>query len=288
MKTSAFRHYGLNQAKRHQLTVQAFGGVDYTPQRFSISDSHAIDAKNYIYRDGAIQKRHGIEHILTVKTIDYIPASFDSPSSVGVQEVHSNENHKTINGIWSVLMEDGNIHVYAHIGKLMYELSGFGTDNVTAELIVNGPTGYATANWAGGDGYQHRLCYEFEDYKSSAFVGGNKLWFLGGNKYMCLRHTTAGGRSFFEVEDSDFAPVPTTTKGITAKNSVISARMSYDNVNLMTQWRKNMLLSGTKMDDEASAESNDPFYVYQLDAPIVCKNAGDVSDIRVRITWRKR
>ena len=276
MKKSAFKHYSLTQSQRHQLEVKRFGGVDYSTQKFLVADGHAIDMKNFVYRDGIVQKRHGIEEILAIPDVLYVPADFDVPTQASVSEVHSNYDQKTINGIWKFEAEDGREHVVAHIGKLMYEIKNIGNEHITANLIT---TGVSFA-----DGEQHYLAYEFEDYKSSAFVGGKKLWFLGGNKYMCLRFLTGqeGSEiSFFAVDNSDSTPVPTTTISITYKNSIVNKRMSYDSVNLLTKWRKNKLISGTSKSEEEKTKT--AFFEYTLDAPLKTKTKGDMADILVII-----
>lgn len=276
MKKSAFRHYDLDQAKRRQLTVSAFGGVDYSTQKFLVADGHAIDIKNYIYKDGIVQKRHGFEELFIVSTIEYIPADFLTPTQASVEEIHTNSSDKQINGIWRFEAEDGREHIVAHIGKLMYEIKNIDTDYIEAELITTG-----TAEVAGE---LHYLTFEFENYKSFAFVGGKKLWFLGGNKYMCLRFLKSGTtfiKSFFAVEDSDHTPIPTTTVSISYKNSIVNQRMSLDAVNLLTQWRKNKLISGTtKSEDE---KTKTVFFEYTLDAPLIYKNRKDMANVSVII-----
>ena len=276
MKKSAFRHYDLNQAKRHQLEVKSFLGVDYSTQKFLITDGHAIDLKNYIFKDGVMQKRHGVEQIAVTKDFEYIPASFIDPSSHLVGEIRSNEGQKTINGIWKFEAEDKREHIVAHIGKLMYEILNIDNDYIEVKPIT---TGSDTVN-----GELHYLAYEFEDYKSFAVVGGNKLWFLGGNKYMLLRFLPVNATyrtEFFAVEDSEHTPIPVTTISITYKNSIVNRRMGLDSVNLLTEWRKNQLISGTtKVEDEKTQTT---FYEYTLDAPLIVKDRKDMAGILVTI-----
>ena len=278
MKISAFRHYDLSKSKRHQLEVKSFGGVDYSTQKFLIGNGHAIDIKNYVYRDGIVQKRHGTEQLLEIRDFHYVPADFEVPTQALVNEVRSNEHNKTFNGIWKFEAEDGQEHIVAHIGKLMYEIKNIDNKYIEAEpLVINN-----TPITIGLDtGY---LAYEFEDYKSSAFVGGKKLWFLGGNKYMCLRFQTNGYNtimSFFAVEDSEHTPIPTTTVSITYKNSVVSKRMGLDNVNLLTEWRKNKLITGTTKNEDEKTKT--VFFEYTLDAPLIVKNQADTADILITI-----
>ncbi len=272
-KKSSFRHYNLNQAKRHQLDVTRFGGVDYSTQKFLIADGRAIDLKNFVYKNGVVQKRHGIEEILEIETFQYIPASFDVPTQASEQTIKSNAENKRINGIWRFEAEDNQEHIVAHIGHLFYEIKDIGTFNFKAVPFTNGQ--------ASVNGERHYLAYEFEDFKSFAFVGGKKLWFLGGNKYMCLRFLNNGSKQFFAVEDSEHTPIPTTTISITYKNSIVDKRTGLDSANLLTEWRKNKLISGTsKLEDEKVGTA---FYEYTLDAPIVAKKNEDINKIVVLI-----
>ena len=275
MKDSSFRHYDLDQATRYQLEVKKFGGVDYSTQKFLVSDGHAIDLKNYIYKDGIVQKRNGVEEILLVSNLEYIPASFETPTSKKVNEIHNNFTEKQINGLWSFDAEDGKKHVVAHIGKLMYEIT-----NITNKYIEAIPL---TTGTAVVDGETHFLAYEFENYKSSAFVGGKKLWFLGGNKYMCLRFMS-GTTSFSAVENSDLTPIPTTSISITYTNSIVSQRTTLDAVNLLTKWRKNKLISGTSKSEDEKTKTT--FYEYTLDAPLICESKKDMANISIQIEER--
>lgn len=272
MRQSAFQNYKLNQASRKQLDIHAFGGVDYSTQKFLIADGHAIDLKNFLYRNGVVQKRHGAEHLFSVKDFSYIPSDFNNPTSPLVEEVHTNED-KTFNGLWKFEAEDGQMHVIAHIGKLLYEIVELGTDYVEARPIVNGTASVGAE--------VRQLAFEYESFKSFAFVGGKKLWFLGGNKYMCIRYLLNSELEIFTVENSEHTPVPTTTISITYTNAVASKRESLDNVNLLTMWRKNKLISGvTKIEDE---KTQTKFFEYTLDAPLIVRDRSDTAGIAVTI-----
>lgn len=321
MKKSAFRPLSLNQATRNNLSVSKFGGVDYSSQKFLVATGRAIDLMNFIYKDGVIQKRSGYEELLKVKDFDYIPASFDTPTSPLVEEIHTNKDtyerthdtkidtnkvyytrndsnnvytrvenpdvweissyyelisNKQINGIWQFLAEDGQVHVIAHIGHLLYEIKNLDNkDKITCEPILSVHNASASV-----DGQVRYLAYEFENFKSCAYVGGNKLWFQGGNKYMLLRFET-GNTEFIAVENSRYAPIPVTTMSITYKNAISGGRQSLDSVNLLTKWRKNKMISGvTKAEDE---KTKTPFFEYNLDAPLIVQSESDMVDIELNI-----
>ena len=265
MKRSSFRHYNLSQAPRKTLSIESFGGVDYSTQRFLVSNNHAIDMMNYIYKDGVIQKRNGIEEVYKVLPYKYIAKAFDDYDDTN--EVKTNEVN--VNGIWKFKAEDEKVHVIAHIGKLLYEIT-----NLDNEKIEMSPIIYEKKLVQGNDSLSYYRCYEFENYKSSAFVGGNRLWFLGGNKFMCLRFLKDSYDNtsvyLFPVENSEATPIPTTMISITYKNSIANKRASLDKVNLLTMWRKNKMISGTSKNEDEKTKTE--YFEYMLDAPLVCKN----------------
>ena len=229
MSANKFKHYDLNQAKRKNLTIASFGGVDYSSQKFNVAKHRAIDIKNFIYKNGVIQKRHGYEQVAQL-------------------------NLGNFNGIWRFLAEDGEYHIIAHIGKKLYTVS---------EDFRK---------------FTQLSATEFEDYRSSAFVGSNRLWFLGGNKYMVIRFTasTPNG-SVEEVEDNDNTFVPTTTIAIAYANAKTeSSRASLDPANAMTMFRHNKLLSGVGKNENSYVETE--FFEYTLDGPILTKTKIEEGD----------
>ena len=136
------------------------------------------------------------------------------------------------------------------------------------------------ANWY--DNYYE--CYEYEDFKSFAFNGGDRLWFLGGNKYMLIRYLN-GQILITPVEDSDFAPIPTTQISITYKNARAGQRAKLDNVNLLNVLRKNKLISGIGKNEDEKTKTD--YYDYTLDAPLICKNkARDMANFSMLIKER--
>ena len=271
-KLSRFNYQSLNKIKKYSLTVASFGGVDYTSQKFYVADNRAIDLLNYMYKGGFIQKRNGVEQIYNVPDFKYIPYDFNG-NAIGEEKYNS----KNFNGIWKFEAEDGNIHIIAHIGHLLYEITNIESEN----KISFNP--FVVETTTSGKG-----CYEYLNQKSFAFVGNNKLWFFGGNKYMCIRYDSSKEKMVVNIVENnkELTPIPTTTISITYNNSKVGGnRQSLDNTNLLTQWRRNRLLSGTKKTEYVETEPN---YTYVLDAPIITKNGlTDMADFVMTIQSRK-
>lgn len=250
-----FRPVNLSSAGRKTLGIHKFLGVDLSTPKFLIDNGRAVDALNFVYRDNVLQKRHGTEEIFKVRPFRYLRKNFD-----GTIENKSTLSTTNFNGMWSFIAEDKQRHIIAHIGKLLYELK----ENEEPQPILAEQEKYADE----GD-IERVVLYEYEDFKSTAYVNDYKLWFLGGNKFVCIRFLN--DKCICEpVEDSEIAYVPTTTISITYNDSRASGRHSLDNVNLLTMYRKNKLISGTYKKE--ILENTTPYYEYTLDSPLITKN----------------
>ena len=256
-KRSAFNPQTFS-LKRKTFQVNSFLGVDYSSQRFNVSSNRAIDLLNFIYKDGVIQKRNGYEEIFKILPTNYLRYNFDKS-----QESSASTNTTSVHNIWSFVAEDNQTHIVAHIGKLLYEIKNIDEYNMSIVPIK------AVDIDTQVNGVAYPLCYEFEDTKTQGFVGANKFWFLGGNRYMVLRFI-ANKTILIPVEESEFASIPTTTISITYENAKSSQRQSYDKVNLLQKFRKNKFISGVGKNEELL--SNDKYYTYTLDSPLITEN----------------
>lgn len=258
-RESTFRHYGVSGNNRQTLNITKFGGVDFSSQRFNVESHRAIDLQNFIYKDGIIQKREGYEELYDIKPISYLVKPFDNSS---ITSPTININGVKFNGFWSFIAEDGIKHIIAHIGNLLYEIKNYNQDHIDFEPLTN-----EDGLFQGSDSLYYPRYYKYEDYKSFAFVGSNRLWFLGGNKFMVIRFTGNSILSIEAVENSDQTFIPTTTIGIAYKNAITSGRSGLDYANLLTMWRKNTLLSG--IGKKESDYTRTLYFEYTLDAPLI-------------------
>ena len=273
----SFRSLNLSTRTKYLTSVTSFLGVDYSTQKFKVSENHAIDILNFIYKDNLIQKREGTTEIFKMEATHYIPLPFDS--MIQNREIEYKTNTTNFNGLWTFIGEDKKLHVIAHVGKLLYEIKNIDTDLMTIEPIKS-------SNTPENDGvYDYYYCYEFLDYKSSAFIGANRFYFLGGNKFMCLRFLSDGSYIFYPIENHEDTYIPTTTISITYADSLVPQRAGLDKVNLMTMWRKNELLSGSLKSEEAKSKTD--YFDYTLDSPLICKNeTKDMADFSMSIEER--
>lgn len=288
MKKSAFSHYDLDQATRKTLKVANFGGVDFSTQKFLVSNNHAIDIMNYIYKNGVVQKRNGYTKICQLEAtrywkIDYFTEDMSTVDKTTIENLNEDMNYY---GIWNFKAEDGKYHVVTHIGKLLYEITNMTNEEAIQLTPISSKNATLGSNLIlPSDSKTTSYCYEMPQEKINAFVGGNKLWVLTGTKYMVLRYVKDSDNTtitkFYPVENSDQALIPTTTGGITYENSIATGRYNLDNVNLLTKYRKNLLLSGTTK-NETTLNSTE-YYDYTLDSPMVYENEKDLANVKITI-----
>jgi len=270
---STFNHYNLSlDGKKLKLTVSRFLGVDFNPAQLQVADNHATDMRNFVYEDKVTQKRKGYDQMAQIKRTPYHVITESG------YEQRFNEPH--FNGFFEFTGDDGANHCVAHIGRLLYAVYGIGRDKTFLDcrfvpllrtVVVNSVT--------------YNVGIELEDFKSMAFHGYNCLFILGGNALYILR---MDGSDFTlkAVEDSDETYVPVTTIGITDADSKVNERQALDDVNMMTQYRKNKLVSGTYIDDGVNVRTT-RFWDYSLDTSIKPKKPTDINNVRVRISSLK-
>lgn len=221
--------------RRNLLTISFNKGLDKRSLPFEGDPSRSSDSLNYVYRDGAVRKRHGF-----LPLVD---------SNIG-----------KVNGIWSFKDSFGKKHIISHIGLCLVELLGLDTDEPYAEMLDSPYNG------------------QFEDYKSTAIIGDNKLYWLGGNShFMVLEYFADGSHSLTELSESKDVYIPTTTIGITDEESNVSQRSSLDDVNLVSQWRWNEIVG--RFEDKVDGSD----FVYELDSPVVLKKENDVESMRLSL-----
>ena len=270
---NTFRPQTIKEPKKLQFTIGAFRGVDYRPIQLQVKDYNATDIKNFIYRDNANQKRMGYEQLFSFP--------IDTYKLLGDNRVTNNTSNR-INGLWEFVDSKGIYHLIAHIGVLLYEIKNIDGAfyNIEATMIKD------------SGGYTLELLDEISG-TFSAFASKGVLYILSGNKYYALFNGTKGASdvgiqygdlAFIEVANSSIAYIPTTTIGITYKDSPVTMNASLDKINLLSNFRKNKLVSGTFVEDGENTRTT-AFYDYELDTNIVGMSIVDnVADIEVSIT----
>ena len=269
-----YRHYDLSFHKQQVLAVSKFLGVDFNPAQLEVADYHATDIENIIYKDKVNQKRSGWEQLAAITATTYHVQKDD-----GTYEEKTNTVH--FNGLFKVLGTDGRQYIIAHIGHLLYAVSGLGKsknflDVSFIPLLEKVYVGVDT---------EYDVAVELEDRKSSYFHGYKRGFILDGNTMYVIK-INANSFEIRAVEDDSETYIPVTTTGITYADSAVNSRVALDDVNLMTQYRRNKLISGTYLDDGVSLRTT-RFWDWQLDTSVKTKNPTDINNIRIQINSLK-
>lgn len=269
-RKSTFNSNSIVNHTRKTLLIQSFLGDDLTSPQTQVSERRAIYSKNYMYRDGYVQKRFAYEQIAKVPSLTFFERTYG-----GEDLDEAIANPARINGMWNFIAEDGERHIVAHVGHVLYEIEDIG-GNPSFKLISGSKN---------IEGVTHS--FKLLDQKSYASVGQNRLWVLGGNKYLVVRFQKEGERksacTVEPVANSSLTFVPTTTIGIAYKDAITGTRSGLDYPNMLSKFRKNMLLSGVGKSEGATSK----FYEYTLDAPIVFENeAKDMGEMRETVSKR--
>lgn len=270
-RRSTFNHYDLTfDKKKRVLEIARFLGVDYNPAQLQVSKDHATDILNIIYKDRVNQKRRGWEQIAKVTAITYYVENEDGTYT-------QKTNSTNFNGFYYLIGKDGLKYYIAHIGNILFQVTNIGVGHnfldvefkpLTRKVVVNTST--------------YNVAQELLDIKTEAFVGEKRLYILGGNKYFVMTADN-GVFTLDEVEDHEDTYIPVTTIGITYKDSPVSGMTALDDVNLMTQWRRNKLVSGTWFDDGVTLRTT-RYWDWELDTSVKCKKPTDINNIKVKIS----
>lgn len=280
-RQNTYSHFALSSqsTKKRTFNIDTFLGLDYSVAQLSVADNHAIDMLNIIYKDKVNQKRHGWQQLFQM-----IPTTYYVSNENNTYTEKSNPIN--FNGMWSFRGEDDQTYVIAHIGKLLYRVTGLGKGKTFFDIKFILIAKNETYN-----GNSIKVAIELENIKTTAFYGNNRLYILGGNKYFVLK-ANINGINLVEVEDDENTYIPTTTIGIISKDSItegessLSRATSLDDVNLMTQYRKNKLVTGTFIETDDKVK-NSKFNDYELDTCVNPKKDTDINNILVTINSLK-
>lgn len=257
MSRELFDPLSLNVRHKYHSGTYYFKGVDLTSSPFDVSTSRGIKSLNFIHRDNFTQVRKGYEQKVRFKKDQYFNAITKRTETNTSVKVHD---------LWELVDREGNRHLIAHVGCLLYEIKDIDGDTPSYQMIKSGNAAYPVV-----------------DKSIDAFVDDHMMFILGGIKY--LRLSFNGNAYHIIPVDELIEPeikIPTTTISITEDNSAISSRSGLDGVNLLTKWRYNRLHTGLK----TTSEKN---FSYTLDAPIICspeQEDKDMSEFFVKVKMK--
>jgi hypothetical protein len=267
MSVKNFYSHPNFSVKQKIYSITDFRGVNYDTVENKVNPQNAVDISNYIRRDGVNQKRYGVEEIIACYPVKY--------HILKNGNYISKTNPVKVNGVWTFIAEDGKEHTVAHIGNILFEI---------LNLDENAEVGQVQLFPLTQKIIEEEIVYltlELENEKSNAFVGANRLYILGGNDFFLLRFLSDNQFILESLRESKEVFIPTTTIGITYKDSIVSGRSPLDDTNMLTQWRKNKLVSGVGVSEEEIRTTR--FYEYELDTSVKPMSDNDLNELTIVI-----
>lgn len=237
----------LTTASNKRYTDEVgFGGVDYASPRMSVTSGHALDELNYMYRDGAVQKRYGLEiydnpqvnsYYYPVSMKDYIVKSdetFTDPSDVSKNCLEADD---AIYNIWYF-----NGYIIINQGGVLFRTTynDFTQKNKTTMIAFKNTYGIVVDRIH--NIYIH-YTFQLPKKRLNAFVSGDKLYILTGEYLLCLE-VNDGVDKLYALTEKGNPYVPTTTLGIIqAEAETAGTRQTYEQPNMLTDLRINGCVS---------------------------------------------
>ncbi len=251
-----------NIAQRREsntLNINSLMGVDYSSSNINISDNHAVEINNLLKIDNVLQKRSGWQQIMSIENGSITQVDDDG----GPVDIELSDGAK-INGLW-MARYNGNNKVIAHIGTKFYFVNNIETFNFEKIYLKEIATPEDVT---------------IKNEKSWGVVANDRLYILCGSYIVIKLETEEMSRVYDDVDTY----IPTTTIGITPSEIPTDiSRTSYDDLNLLSPYRYNTMLSLESTDSELEK------YTYMLDSPMEYETyaGGDklIGDFEITINY---
>lgn len=199
--------------ERKNITFQNFLGADLSSSPLAVSPHRATRMRNLISEYGINHKRHGWRELVRIED--------------------KNGKPQRINGIFEYNFSDVT-HVIVHAGCNFYRLLNTDKQFWSYEDITLSST------------YEEAKCKKelITDTRSEAFFSAGRMYIVGCGDYL-VYGTWNNGESYElrRVYNNKDTYIPTTTVSIDADGVIDDRRATLDAVNLLTNKRKNQLLS---------------------------------------------
>ena len=195
-----------NNQERRRLQIDSFLGVDFASSKINANKNRATDMLNFIHKDGVNHKRKGWNEIAKFEDID--------------------GNAYKINGFWEYTDTEDIKHILVHAGNKLFRITKLGKNSfeTVKEDISNNLEEYIL------------------DKRSFGVVKGDWFYWFAGNKYLMYGKWNNGLYELREVENGEKTYIPTTSIGISAEGSNLTARYNHDEINLLRKKRRNKLI----------------------------------------------
>lgn len=273
----SFIRVAANAREVQTTTIGNFNGVDLSSPTLQANTSRSVELLNFVKRQKFNQKRFGIHQVLSNDEINF---------GVG------NEQHSKIHGVWSFIDSTNTERVVAHVDDHFVLFTGLGSDKSYFNINQNYNTTWIKDIWTTSNTGPIPMIMEVGPEENSfGFGSDGYLYVLGGGRYIRFFYTGEINSIVAEdLKDNYYSTyIPLTRNSVVPTGSLVEGlSQAYDDVNMLTQWKKNALITGTF----GATLSNNPFNSsgfteYKLDSIVNPRHSQDLLNARLKISYLK-
>ena len=269
----SFIRVAANAREVQTTTIGNFNGVDLSSPTLQANTSRSVELLNFVKRQKFNQKRFGIHQVLS-----------NDEASV------SNEQYSKIHGVWSFIDSTNTERVVAHVDNHFVLFTGLGSDKSYFNINQNYNANWIKDIWTTSNTGPIPMYMEVGPEENSfGFASDGYLYVLGGGRY--IRFLYSGEINSIVAEDLKdnyySTYIPLTRNSVVPTGSLVEGlSQAYDDVNMLTQWKKNALITGTF----GATLSNNPFNSsgfteYKLDSIVNPRHSEDLLNSRLKISY---
>ena len=271
----SFIRVAANAREQQTTTIGNFNGVDLSSPTLQANTSRSVELLNFVKRQKFNQKRFGIHQVLS-----------NDEASV------SNEQYSKIHGVWSFIDSTNTERVVAHVDNHFVLFTGLGSDKSYFNINQNYNANWIKDIWTTSNTGPIPMYMEVGPEENSfGFASDGYLYVLGGGRY--IRFLYSGEINSIVAEDlrdnyySTY--IPLTRNSVVPTGSLVEGlSQAYDDVNMLTQWKKNTLITGTF----GTTLTNNPFnssgYTeFKLDSKVNPKTLNDLNNSVLTLSYLK-
>ena len=269
----SFIRVAANAREVQTTTIGNFNGVDLSSPTLQANTSRSVELLNFVKRQKFNQKRFGIHQVLS-----------NDESSV------SNEQYSKIHGVWSFIDSTNTERVVAHVDNHFVLFTGLGSDKSYFNINQNYNANWIKDIWTTSNTGPIPMNMEVGPEENSfGFASDGYLYVLGGGRYIRFLYSGLINSIVAEdLRDNYYSTyIPLTRNSVVPTGSLVEGlSQAYDDVNMLTQWKKNTLITGTF----GATLSNNPFNSsgfteYKLDSVVNARSSEDYINSTLKISY---
>jgi hypothetical protein len=266
----SFKRVTANARELQNTTIGNFNGVDLSNPTLQANTARSVELLNFVKKQKFNQKRFGFHQVISKDT--------------------TNTYHSEIHGVWSFIDSTNTERVIAHVDDHFVVLTQLGSEKSYFDFNENDFVTWIKDVWSTSPSGPIPIYMEVGPEENSfGFASDGYLYVLGGGKY--IRFLYSGEINSIVAEDLKdnyySTYIPLTRNSVVPTGSLVEGlSQAYDDVNMLTQWKKNALITGTF----GATLSNNPFNSsgfteYKLDSIVNPRHSEDLLNSRLKISY---